>query len=971
MYSLLLLAAVCSASSAPAFFISPNGSDSNPGTSASAPLATFSAAQLAMRAALAAGPLQAEATVTAAPGMYIQSSPLLFNGSDSGTGGFRVNWQCAGAVLYIGVRVPEWQPLNGSGPIWVANVSGLLPPLPPVPPPPPPPAGCGLVEPGISYNGNDITTTLVNAPNNISACCQACSAQPGCKFWSLCVNITCGTPSNPVNCYLKTSDSGRTPFGPLRTSGSLPPAPTPTPAPPRRFFTLLEGSQGATLARLPNRGSGYLTSLGISNSDSSLSWGAGNAFMPNASFDVSNAHVFCNLGADWFTETRPVLGLDIASRSLSFEAARNGVAGCNNKAYLQGALPFLDEPGEWVLLPSSGQLFYWPWDTESLQPGSATPIVAATAAAAVDFRGSSSSQPVQGISIQGLELRGSDFTPDGAYRVFPAGRSNDTPAPTNTGMVRLENAANISLLGCRLLQAGLSAVFLQGWAQNITVEGCWIEGAGFCGVATNGPYPGDGPATSAEEAFTNKGHSISSNLLYDLGKRVGHGAGVWLFQTGLTVIERNYIKEVPRNGVGLYGQRFGTLPPTAYGVTLDFFSGLQLITTRNNTVRFNRLENVVRDSCDAGAVETWGVGIGNVFHTNSVSDCDSGGVDGSWMNFLFQDDASHWLNHSFNVVFSVSGKGAEEGTMIKSISSVSENNIFAYSTLGFLANIQPYIEPAAAMTFARNIFAHLAPQNGGTLEYSLNAYTAGTLATSCSNMNSPAVAARYNFTNFSTPALSTPVILEFDHNLYFNASHAAVPQGSGWDSHSVKADPMFVGSASVTPWSRTAADLALQPGSPAFGLPGFRRIAVEEIGLGAAFTMDLSTWARRRQGTKIQAETYDRMQGLWREGSYAISPGPGGFAFAPGAWAVFRRCDLANATVLRIRLQPMDAARTVSLALGSPDNVLATFSAAESSAPAGSFGVYEVLLGEQVSVSGGELFLLPNGNCIIDWFSVV
>ena len=53
-----------------------------------------------------------------------------------------------------------------------------------------------------------------------------------------------------------------------------------------------------------------------------------------------------------------------------------------------------------------------------------------------------------------------------------------------------------------------------------------------------------------------------------------------------------------------------------------------------------QVENVVRDSCDAGAFETWGVGAGNTFHTNSVSDCDSGGVDGSWMNFLFQDDAS-------------------------------------------------------------------------------------------------------------------------------------------------------------------------------------------------------------------------------------------------------------------------------------------------------------------------------------------
>jgi hypothetical protein len=94
----------------------------------------------------------------------------------------------------------------------------------------------------------------------------------------------------------------------------------------------------------------------------------------------------------------------------------------------------------------------------------------------------------------------------------------------------------------------------------------------------------------------------------------------------------------------MYGLRFGAgagfgagvLPAALYNVTLDFFSALEVLTTRDNAVYFNQIENVVRDSCDAGAVETWGVGVRNVFHTNSVSDCDSGGVDGSWMNFLFQ-----------------------------------------------------------------------------------------------------------------------------------------------------------------------------------------------------------------------------------------------------------------------------------------------------------------------------------------------
>lgn len=78
-------------------------------------------------------------------------------------------------------------------------------------------------------------------------------------------------------------------------------------------------------------------------------------------------------------------------------------------------------------------------------------------------------------------------------------------------MIRIENATRISIearvrvlrfvlmqastqlplllfppQGCRLLHAGLSAVWVAGWSQNVTVDGCWIEGPGFCGVATAG-----------------------------------------------------------------------------------------------------------------------------------------------------------------------------------------------------------------------------------------------------------------------------------------------------------------------------------------------------------------------------------------------------------------------------------------------------------------------------------------------------
>jgi hypothetical protein len=52
---------------------------------------------------------------------------------------------------------------------------------------------------------------------------------------------------------------------------------------------------------------------------------------------------------------------------------------------------------------------------------------------------------VHDIAFVGFDVIGSDFTPDGEYRIFPPGRPNDTPPPTNTGMIRIENATRISV----------------------------------------------------------------------------------------------------------------------------------------------------------------------------------------------------------------------------------------------------------------------------------------------------------------------------------------------------------------------------------------------------------------------------------------------------------------------------------------------------------------------------------------------
>jgi hypothetical protein len=353
---------------------------------------------------------------------------------------------------------------------------------------------------------------------------------------------------------------------------------------------------------------------------------------------------------------------------------------------------------------------------------------------------------------------------------------------------------------------------------------------------------------------------------------------------------------------------------------------------------------------------------------------DSGGIDGSWMNFLFSDDASHWETFRSNVLFNVRGKGSEESTMQKSIYDVFENNIVAYSVLGHAVNLQPYIEPAGMITFRRNLFAFLSSPDGGEapLTIDVNSYTTGDVGHSCSLL--PSRNDAYNFSNSTTPKLTDPVILELDFNLYYNASHNASdlwPSNAAWDLHSIMQDPQFVGAATPA-WRRTHLDLDLEASSPAYSLPGFARVEVEKIGLGPAFGFDLATWARRGVGgAKIQAETYDRQVGLWREGSYAITPGS--WTFDEGCWASYLRAEGASgATVFQLRVAPLAVNRRVALAVGSPDAVVAVFDAAAAGAPPSVVATYNVSISPPLQVpAGAAVFLVPDGGATIDWFALL
>eukprot|EP01049_Picozoa_sp_SAG25_P007390 SAG25_NODE_600_length_6634_cov_5.554093_5_plen_267_part_00 len=248
--------------------------------------------------------------------------------------------------------------------------------------------------------------------------------------------------------------------------------------------------------------------------------------------------------------------------------------------------------------------------------------------------------------------------------------------------------------------------------QGIYPGDTWPISNGF-GRAPNGTTTHQGPITSAAEADVNKWHVISDNLIYDYGRRVGHGSGMWWFQAGTMLATHNHIQEGPRDAFGVYGVRFGSLGTPNYGVNKTFWTSMDVLHTRHIEISYNRVLNAVRDTSDAGALEYWGVGAWNTAHHNCFSDMDPGIPEGGWMNFLFQDDFANYLNFSSNILFELHGAGSQEAGMIKSVGSVFENTIIADCSLGHLFNMCPFLEPAANMVYRRNLYVNVTTTGAG------------------------------------------------------------------------------------------------------------------------------------------------------------------------------------------------------------------------------------------------------------------
>jgi len=481
--------------------------------------------------------------------------------------------------------------------------------------------------------------------------------------------------------------------------------------------------------------------------------------------------------------------------------------------YLQGAREYISEPGEWAI--EGNRVYYMPADPEAL---GSSEVIAGTAENIFYICGRPDA-PVKNIVISGLRLEMNAFGENLAAHA----RANNVTAEYDenlTGLVCLRNAENVTVEHCRMSNGGYMGVVLREYAQHNTIRCNEIRNTGYAGMFLIGENPGS-------LNYCSKYNVISGNRIFNVGEFVGHGAGIYLMNSGENRIIHNEISDVPRYGISMKGIRYGVFGDN--GITVDFDDHWKYNQTTENYIGYNRIFNTGIRSGDGGGIEGWGIGRDNHIDHNIIYNAYRGVPTTGWRGHsIFLDDAAHYVKVTCNIIYDENAVAVNAGIFIKSIGNYVVNNVFdvGYAKNG-AADIAPYICPAGGSVFCRNIV-----YSGASGEL----HDDGTLTESDSGDR----VMLYFTDGANSSGTSCYVSLdEMNHNLYCNASGRAYfrvendllsldewkicPRNIlGYDTDSIQDDPMF--------YDAQNHDYRLSADSPAFAL-GIESIDTARIGL--------------------------------------------------------------------------------------------------------------------------------------------
>ena len=295
--------------------------------------------------------------------------------------------------------------------------------------------------------------------------------------------------------------------------------------------------------------------------------------------------------------------------------------------HLENVPEGLAAPGTWWLDRQGQRLVLWPRN-----PGVPSGIVAPLRSGALCLRGESN-RPVEHVQFHGLTFAHGDRptrTMDDGMMIL---QHEWEYFDVESAVVRLRDTANILFEDCTFTASGGGGLRMDYGARANAVRHCAFYELGGIGISLCGLRPGAGDV--------HHGHDLGWNLIHHVGRILRCAPGIFLYQSGHSLIHDNRLSDLPYVGMILFGDR--SLFGVAGVVPAEVLYG------GGNRIEHNEVTRIMQQLGDGSGIYLSATPAGNVVRRNHIHDITSqinGGVrtDDLQSDVLVAENLIHDLN---------------------------------------------------------------------------------------------------------------------------------------------------------------------------------------------------------------------------------------------------------------------------------------------------------------------------------------